>query len=41
MTFGDFIRAVKADLIHDDSLVEDYDWNRLIGFKKFDINRFD
>jgi hypothetical protein len=41
MTFGDFIRAVKADLKHDDSIVEDYDWDRFIGFKKFDINRFD
>ena len=41
MAFGDFIRAVKADLKHDDSIVEDYDWDRFIGFKKFDINRFD
>lgn len=41
MTFGDLIRAIKADLKHDDSIVEDYDWDRFIGFKKFDINRFD
>ena len=41
MTFGDFIRAVKADLKHDDSIVEDYDWNRLMSFKELDIKRFD
>ena len=32
MTFGDFIRVVKADLKHDDSLVEDYDWGPLYWF---------
>ena len=41
MAFGDFIRAVKADLKHDDSIVEDYDWNRLMSFKELDIKRFD
>ena len=41
MAFGDFIRAVKADLKHDSSIVEDYDWNRLMSFKELDIKRFD
>ena len=41
MTFGDLIRAVKADLKHDSSIVEDYDWNRLMSFKELDIKRFD
>ena len=41
MTFGDFIRAVKADLKHDSSIVKDYDWKRLMGFKELDIKRFD
>ena len=39
MTFGDFIRAVKADLKHDDSIVEDYDWERLRSYKN--IGRLD
>ena len=41
MTFGDLIRAIKADLKHDSSIVEDYDWNRLMSFKELDIKRFD
>ena len=41
MTFSDLIRAVKADLKHDSSIVKDYDWKRLMGFKELDIKRFD
>ena len=41
MTFGDFIRAVKAELKKDPSIVFDYDWERLMSYKEFDISRFD
>lgn len=33
MIFGDFIRAVKATIKHDDSIVDEYDWERLRSFK--------
>ena len=41
MTFGDFIRAVKAELKKDPSIVFDYDWERLMSYKEFGIGRFD
>ena len=41
MTFGDFIRAVKAELKKDPSIIFDYDWERLMSYKEFGIGRFD
>ena len=41
MAFGDFIRAVKAELKKDPSIVFDYDWERLMSYKEFGIGRFD
>ena len=39
MPLGDLIRAIKADLKHDDNIVYDYDWERLRSYKN--IGRLD
>ena len=41
MTFGDLIRAIKSDLKKDPSIIFDYDWERLMSYKEFNISRFD
>ena len=41
MTFGDLIRAIKSDLKKDPSIIFDYDWERLMSYKEFDIDRFE
>ena len=39
--FGDLIRAIKSDLKKDPSIIFDYDWERLMSYKEFDIDRFE